>query len=226
MPVEVPTPYRPRAAMATGRLRVAARMRSVRPSSRGRGRRRRRSRRAVARTRRAGAQLAFGEDDQQRAGRPGGQGSQQLDGGEQPQQPAGDEHTGAVADVSRPRAGGRRRRGPAGRSRARMAEDTAKLAALTQNAGATPNAATLAPPAGASAIWEMTAADHRPLLAAISSSSPTMAGSTDAEAGLKNTRSCRQPERDGIDRREMVINERQDRGQGGTPQVRGDHDAN
>lgn len=107
-----------------------------------------------------------------------------------------------------------------------MAADTAKLAALTQNAGATPNAATIAPPAGASAIWEMTAADHRPLLAAISSSSPTMAGSTDAEAGLKNTRSCRQPERDGIDRREMVINERQDRGQGGTPQVRGDHDAN
>ena len=39
----------------------------------------------------------------------------------------------------------------------------------------------------------MTAADHRPLLAAISSSSSTMLGSTELAAGLKNTAPAASP---------------------------------
>ena len=50
-----------------------------------------------------------------------------------------------------------------------------------------PQAATSAPASGASAIWETTAADHRALLAAISSSSLTMLGTAAVAAGLKNT---------------------------------------
>jgi hypothetical protein len=73
------------------------------------------------------------------------------------------------------------------RSRARVSAETVKVAALNQSAGVTPQAATSAPRSGASAIWETTAADHRPLLAAASSCSLTMAGRTDAAAGLKNT---------------------------------------
>ncbi len=105
-----------------------------------------------------------------------------------------------------------------------MVAEMAKLAAFSPNAGATPRAATSAPPSGASAIWETTAADHRPLLAATSSCSSTMKGSTEAEAGLKNTRAGRQPERDRIGRRQVVINQRQHRGQDGALPVGGDHD--
>jgi hypothetical protein len=76
---------------------------------------------------------------------------------------------------------------PGGRSPTSSSAEAAKLAALTRNAGATPTVATRAPARGASAIWEMTAADHRPLLAATSSSSSTMLGSTELAAGLKNT---------------------------------------
>ncbi len=67
------------------------------------------------------------------------------------------------------------------------------MAALNQNAGLVPQAATSAPAAGASAIWEATAADHRPLLAATSSPSATMLGSAEAAAGLKNTAPADRP---------------------------------
>jgi hypothetical protein len=69
----------------------------------------------------------------------------------------------------------------------------AKLAALTRKAGATPTAAIRAPASGARAIWEMTAADHRPELAATSSPSSTMLGSTELAAGLKNTAPAASP---------------------------------
>jgi hypothetical protein len=68
-----------------------------------------------------------------------------------------------------------------------MSAQTANVAALNQNAGATPQTATSAPAAGARAIWEITAADHSPLFAATNSSSATMPGRVEAAAGLKNT---------------------------------------
>ena len=67
------------------------------------------------------------------------------------------------------------------------------MAALNQNAGATPQAATTAPASGPSAIWETTAADHRPLLAATNSSSSTTLGRAEAAAGLKNTAPAANP---------------------------------
>jgi hypothetical protein len=76
---------------------------------------------------------------------------------------------------------------PGSRSPTSSNAEAAKLAAFTKNAGPAPTAATRAPASGARAIWEMTAADHRALLAATSSSSSTMLGSTVLAAGLKNT---------------------------------------
>jgi hypothetical protein len=52
--------------------------------------------------------------------------------------------------------------GRGNRSRVRVSAEAAKVAALNQNAGATPQAATRTPASGASAIWETTAVDHDP----------------------------------------------------------------
>ena len=60
-------------------------------------------------------------------------------------------------------------------------------AALMAKAGPAPAHATRAPARGASAIWEMTAADQMAELAPTRSSSSTRVGVMLAAAGLKNT---------------------------------------
>ncbi len=75
-------------------------------------------------------QAPFGQDDEQGAGDPGGQGGQQLDKREQPEQPVTKEQAAAVQDTAGPRAGNGRWRGVSSRRRARVNAEAAKVAAL------------------------------------------------------------------------------------------------
>lgn len=76
--------------------------------------------------------------------------------------------------------------GRGSRSLVRMSAEMAKVAGVIQNGTGSPDGDQRTR-GWASAIWYMTAADHNPLSVATSSSSVTMRGSTEAEAGLKNT---------------------------------------
>ena len=71
--------------------------------------------------------------------------------------------------------------------RATKAAEARNVAAFTAKAGPGPATATSAPATGASAIWEITAADQIAELAATTWSSGTRAGRTLAAAGLKKT---------------------------------------
>ena len=103
------------------------------------------------------------------------------------------------------------------------AADARNVAAFTAKAGPGPATATSAPATGASAIWEITAADQIAELAATTWSSGTRAGTMLAAAGLKKTLTG-QEEGGQVHHGELLVEQDEPDGHPGPGQVGDEHD--